>query len=773
MRRFFFLMILAGLAAACSDEPTTSPLAPDGVRSSIAQNADAPVVNDLGDVLAGDVGYDGCDVGTCTLREAIAFADPGATITFTVTGGIELSDQLVIDKNLTLQGPGAASLTVGRPIGDYYRVFSVVAGVTAEISGLTISHGFTTFGGGIRNEGTLTLRECVVSENRGEDGGGILNDGGTLTLVNTSVTGNAALYEINAGGGIFNDQGVLTLQGSTVSDNGADSGGGILSSGGALTILNSTITRNSGGQAGGGLMLGNTVATVRESAIFENAADYGGGILVGGSDLLLEQSTVSGNYALHDGGGIFTLGVPEEVGVADPKTTILNSTVSGNQALDWDASGAGHGGGIYNGGGLISVALSTITANSAAAAGGGIYSAGGEAHLGEDEFVGPADTDLKGTILWGNTGEADAPDDLAALNTTTDNTFTSLDHNLFGTAGVNVTLAAFVLANDLTGIADAGLGALDDNGGPTLTHALLAGSPGIDTGTCTDADGTTVATDQRGETRPSPASGACDIGAFELVQASTNVAPVVTAIQLPTDPVALGASASLSATFTDANTADVHTAAIDWGEGTSDGSVAEADGTVTGSHTYAAPGVYAPMVTVSDAALSGSRSSILDVPAYIVVYDPSAGFVTGGGWILSPEGACLFAACTESTTGKASFGFVSRYQRGKSVPQGSTEFQFKAGDLNFKSAAYDWLVIAGARALFKGTGPINGTGDYGFLLAAIDGALPGGGDADKFRIKIWDRLDGDRVVYDNEMGEDDDTEPTTVLGGGSIHIQKK
>jgi hypothetical protein len=81
-------------------------------------------------------------------------------------------------------------------------------------------------------------------------------------------------------------------------------------------------------------------------------------------------------------------------------------------------------------------------------------------------------------------------------------------------------------------------------------------------------------------------------------------------------------------------------------------------------------------------------------------------------------------------------------------------------------------VIAGARAMFKGEGTINGMGSYGFILTAIDGALNGGGGADKFRIKIWDRTT-DAVVYDNQMGSADDADPVTTLGGGSVVIHTK
>jgi len=122
-------------------------------------------------------------------------------------------------------------------------------------------------------------------------------------------------------------------------------------------------------------------------------------------------------------------------------------------------------------------------------------------------------------------------------------------------------------------------------------------------------------------------------------------------------------------------------------------------------------------------------------------------------------------------TGKASFGFVSN--RGASERAGQTQFQFKVGNLNFHSSSYDWLVVAGAKAMFKGTGTINGAGNYGFMVSAVDGQITGGGGVDKFRIKIWDKDAGDLVVYDNQMDAAEDAEPTTVPGGGSIVIHKE
>jgi hypothetical protein len=124
---------------------------------------------------------------------------------------------------------------------------------------------------------------------------------------------------------------------------------------------------------------------------------------------------------------------------------------------------------------------------------------------------------------------------------------------------------------------------------------------------------------------------------------------------------------------------------------------------VAGS-TYTAgseAGIFDVCLTVDDGALSSEANCTM-----AVVYDPSAGFVTGGGWIDSPLGAYK---ADETLSGKATFGFVAKYKKGANVPDGNTEFQFKAGDLNFHSTSYDWLVVAGANAKFRGVGTINGS----------------------------------------------------------------
>jgi PKD repeat protein len=211
-----------------------------------------------------------------------------------------------------------------------------------------------------------------------------------------------------------------------------------------------------------------------------------------------------------------------------------------------------------------------------------------------------------------------------------------------------------------------------------------------------------------------------------------------------------------------------HSALWDIGDGSPayEGIVDQIANNVTGTHSYDTPGVYTILLTVTDGAGNLGTATATE---YIVTYDPSAGFVTGGGWINSPEGGY---APDPILTGRANFGFVSKYKKGANVPTGQTEFQFKVADLNFHSSSYDWLVVAGPKGQFKGTGTVSGSGNYGFMLATTDGAINGGGGEDKFRIKIWDKDGNDQIVYDNQPGDADDAETTHALGGGSIVIHK-
>lgn len=242
--------------------------------------------------------------------------------------------------------------------------------------------------------------------------------------------------------------------------------------------------------------------------------------------------------------------------------------------------------------------------------------------------------------------------------------------------------------------------------------------------------------------------------------------PTATNAAANPNPVAVNAAVTLSASLSD--TGGSNLTAAEYSVNGSAPVILSAAGGSSAQVSAAIPpfsaaGVYNVCVHGRDAAGNVGADDCLFLPAY----DPSGGFVTGGGWINSPAGAY---AANPGLTGKATFGFVSKYQHGANVPSGDTQFQFHVANLNFKSTAYEWLVIAGARAQYKGSGTINGAGSYQFLLTAIDGQMPGGQGVDRFRIKIWS---AGGMVYDNQMGADDNSDPTTALGGGSIVIHKE
>jgi PKD repeat protein len=233
----------------------------------------------------------------------------------------------------------------------------------------------------------------------------------------------------------------------------------------------------------------------------------------------------------------------------------------------------------------------------------------------------------------------------------------------------------------------------------------------------------------------------------------------------PIIPVKVGETVTATASYSDPGD-DTLTTTIYWGDGKTSSTTGY---TITETHEYTTPGVYTVTLSVTDGSDTVETSY-----SYVVVYDPDGGFVTGGGWINSPEGAYV---ADPDLTGKANFGFVSKYKKGTTTPTGKTEFQFKAGSLNFHSTEYNWLVVAGAKAQFKGTGTINGQGSYKFMITAVDGALSNAG-KDLFRIKIWEEDEVTKVetiIYDNMLGADNNAElsATTELGGGSIVIHKK
>jgi hypothetical protein len=403
------------------------------------------------------------DSGPGSLRQALADANDGDTINFAVTGTIGLtSGELVIDKSITITGPGSDQLAVGLQIPQYtFRVFHVMASPTVTIEGLTIGPSLFFYGCGILNDqATLTINNCAVTGNDGQTLGAGISNGGTLTINNSSITGNVLDYQ-GTGVGIFSS-GTLIINNSTISGNGSakgqTDGGGIYSSG-ILEITNSTIDGNSVGGPGGGIdNTGN--ATITSSTISGNSSGggypgpqtgpgFGGGIFNGGT-LTISNSTVSANSALTInqepgcGGGIGNSG----------SLQIANSTISGN-------SGA-------NGGAICNHAVPLEIANS-------ILNAG---DLGENIF---------------NDG----------------GTITSLGYNLSSDNGGGYLSGPGDQTNT-----DPILGPLQDNGGPTQTHRPYPESPAIDAG---DPGFTPPPSyDQRGAGFDRVVNGRIDIGSFEV-----------------------------------------------------------------------------------------------------------------------------------------------------------------------------------------------------------------------------------------------------------------
>ena len=300
--------------------------------------------------------------GACTLRAAIqeANAFPGpdtiklgtGVYMLTLSGrsedGCAIGD-LDITGELTIVGTGTKNTFING--GNLDRVFHVILPVSVTITKVTIQNGLAAEG----------------------MGGGIYNNGGSLTLEKSEVSNNFATREGGSyGGGIYSDSGQLRIIGTTLSQNsaiaayhsGAGCGGGIYANGGTLEITKSTINRNSTGGYNGG---------------------YGGGVYCIRATLSLLQTTVSNNFAFGtgyagEGGGIYTL---------LSQVTIRGSTISYNSADG--VSQRGLGGGILNNGGDLTVVQTTISYNSTSGSsggtGGGIYANGNITVQGGSKFT--------------------------------------------------------------------------------------------------------------------------------------------------------------------------------------------------------------------------------------------------------------------------------------------------------------------------------------------------------------------------------------------------
>jgi len=412
------------------------------------------------------------DSGPGSLRSALAVAKDGDTIDATgISGTILLTGgELQINHNVTINGPGAGNLAVNGNATS--RVFENFA-ANVTISGFTITNGLPLLpdsngGGGILNHGGLTLTDSSIINNNaggvppfGSDGGGInSNGGGTLTVTNSVISGNGS--GVRNGGGINSSGGgALMVTNSVIINNSNGSGGGIYADGAIVTVSNSTINGNLGVcNAGGGIGTNNAQLTVMNSTISGNVANNGGPFCQAGAH----------------GGGIACFG--------SGTLTVTNSTISGN-SVEAVPGGSNDGGGVYNAA-TLTVTNSTFSDNSAFQSQGGAILNMGEATIG--------DTVLNAVVNGGTITNA--------------GTVASLGYNLASDDGGGVLTGPGDQINT-----DPTLGPLQDNGGPTFTHALLPGSPAIDAG---DPSFTPPPSrDQRGCPFVRVFNGRIDVGSFE------------------------------------------------------------------------------------------------------------------------------------------------------------------------------------------------------------------------------------------------------------------
>ena len=433
------------------------------------------------------------DSGPGSLRQALADGNDGDIIDFdpALNGrNISLtSAELVIHKSITINGPGPNLLGVYRSSQASFRIFHVMPRLIARIAGLTISSGYggQQGGGGILNDhAILTMDGCAVQNSFADyHGGGVYNDGSggsaALMILNSAISSNHVSY---AGGGVYSDapndgSATMTIMNSTIDGNsaayndipfGGGEGGGIYNGIGTVTITDSTVSNNYAGVPyqfpvgiGGGISNYGTL-TITNSTINNNQVYLVGGGINNGGTLMINNSTINGNGATgqHDGqpwghaGGI------------SGSVTLTNSTLSGN--------GASLSGGGLEGGGAIK--NSTISGNG----NGGISTSGIE---------------IGNTILNNNSGA------------NIDGTAMSLGYNIStDDGGGNLTGPGDQINTDPM------LGPLQNNGGPTLTHALLPGSPAINAGNPNFTPPPSY--DQRGSPFVRVFNGRIDIGSFEV-----------------------------------------------------------------------------------------------------------------------------------------------------------------------------------------------------------------------------------------------------------------
>jgi hypothetical protein len=460
------------------------------------------------------------DAGAGSLRQALLDTPPGGVVDFQpgLSGTITLtSGELTLDKDLTIAGPGPEVLMVSGNAAS--RVFDVSGPYTVTLAGLTVANGQAPtdqFGGGIFNAGTLTIIDSTLSGGHALFGGGMAN-AGTLTITDSTLTGNVALSD--GGSGIGNlIGGTLIVSRCTLTGNGANnSGGGIYNFGGTLTVAESIFSGNSAfnENPGGGIYNQDGRATVIHSTFSGNLSAYGGGLDNNGGILTVIGSTISGNIGSgifnHVGGALTVTsstlsGNTSEAyagGISNSGTlTVTNSTLSGNRTTDTTfGKGGGIGNdGVLNGGDTATVVDCTLSGNFAAATGGGL------------DQTGPGNLTIRNTLVAGNTAKS-SPDVGGSLN--------SQGHNLIGDGTGGSGYADTDLVGSADNPIDPLLGPLQDNGGPTLTMALLPGSPARMAGDTTDVP----EWDQRGPGFLRVVDGAIDIGAYEVQEGEGTAMP--------------------------------------------------------------------------------------------------------------------------------------------------------------------------------------------------------------------------------------------------------
>ncbi|WP_345270304.1 choice-of-anchor Q domain-containing protein [Nibrella viscosa] len=608
-------------------------------------------------------------------------------------------------------------------------------------------------GGAIFNISSLSLINCSfvnnqVSGSRIMRGGAIYNQSGSSkpSLINCSFLGNLATgssSSTNEGGAIYNDIfSSLGLTNCSFQNNSASGGGAIYNNGSSLSLTNCIVWNNGGSKA----FFSNGGSSTVTYSLFDNTTNVGISE-PGNLTTAVSPFSSTSSVALAAGSPAIDAGSDAAYTAANGPATDLagNSRIKGCR-IDMGAV-------EYQDNNNQPLAFTQQPpAATAVCAGAGVS----------------VPVSMTGTVSgyqWYKDGGAVTGQTSATLTLSNVQTSDAGSYSLVVTGACNsLTSTAFSLTVNTppTSVSLIGSGPLTC----VQTSVTLTATAG-GAGSYTLSNGQTNNTGVFVVTQPGPytvtaaSTSGCSATATTTVTSHTATATISNFVA-GSNPLALGQPFSLTALLSQA--ANGTPAVIAWGDGTTTaGSVS--GGQLTAQRSYTSAGVYS--VTVS---LAGNCPTSR-VYQYAVVYDPTAGFVTGGGWIDSPVvDATICASCTFMRVGgKASFGFVAKYQKGKSLPTGDTDFKFEAGGLVFRSTAYEWLVVAGSKAQFKGTGSINGQGGYGFMLTATDGDLGKAKGPDRFRIKIW-QTSSNQTVYDNQYGADDTADPSTQIGGGSIVI---